>query len=61
MLASLSHPSHIGILCSWGFMSLVHEARPSGQRKRCSNRFPTDLSLGCRLPATSIILGISQQ
>ncbi|ASL96646.1 hypothetical protein BVG96_03120 [Serratia marcescens] len=31
------------------------EAPPSGQRKRCSNRFPTDLSRSCRREATPII------
>jgi hypothetical protein len=40
-----------------GMMSLK-EAHPAGQRKRCSNRSVTDLSLCCRLQATRIILGI---
>ncbi|WP_337265222.1 MULTISPECIES: hypothetical protein [unclassified Serratia (in: enterobacteria)] len=40
-----------------GIMSLK-EAHPAGQRKRCSNRSKTDLSLRRRLPATRIILGI---
>src|SRR5476649_2679112 len=35
------------------------EAHPSGQRRRCSNLFPTDLSLVCRRPTARNINAIT--
>ncbi|PVZ88024.1 hypothetical protein C9426_10565 [Serratia sp. S1B] len=42
-------PQSLTRVSSWGLMNLFHEVHPSGQRKRCLNRFLTDLSLRCRV------------
>ncbi|MCX2958797.1 MAG: hypothetical protein N6V49_08535, partial [Serratia symbiotica] len=49
-----SPQSLIGV-SAWGLINLIPEVQPAAQRKRGSNRFPTDLSLHCRFPATRII------
>ncbi|ARB80702.1 hypothetical protein B8T99_12220 [Vibrio cholerae] len=58
MLATFVYPNHIVCLC----MGIMRAILGSHQRLAfgCANLFPTNLSLTCRLPATSSRLGIGR-
>ncbi|MCX2957821.1 MAG: hypothetical protein N6V49_03130 [Serratia symbiotica] len=51
----LRSPQSLAGVSDRGLIHLIPEVQPTAQRNRCSNRFPTDLSLCYRLTATRII------
>nr|CDS55817.1 hypothetical protein SYMBAF_100161 [Serratia symbiotica] len=54
-LAFFAPHQSLNDVSAWGLMNFIPEMQPATQRKRGSNRFPTNLSLRCHLAVIRII------